>query len=250
MMVEIKGVSVQFPKVLAVNAVSCIFNQGLIHGLIGPNGAGKSSLLKAMVGLISNYSGQIFYDSLLLQENRPAIKKQVGYAPEDIELIPYLSGLEYLQMIGDIRKIDDATARITYLLQLLGLQDVQDKIIDGYSHGMRQKVSLAAALLGFPPFYILDEALNGLDSLALINVKKLLQELAGKGHTVILSSHILELVEQWCDTISIMLNGRLIVQLTKEQLTEIIKKHEEGLTGYFQKLVMEAQSHLKGALHP
>jgi len=238
-MIKIKEISVQFPKVLAVDNVSCVFKNGLVNGLIGPNGAGKSTLLKAMVGLISNYSGQVLYDSLLLTENRQAIKKQVGFAPEDIDLIPYLTGMEYLQMIADIRKVDDSTSHIAYLLELMGLQDVQHKIINGYSHGMRQKLSLAAALVGFPPVLILDEALNGLDSLALINVKKLLRELADKGHTIILSSHILELIEQWCDTIYIMLSGRLVAQLSREQLIEIRKQNAQGLSEYFQRLVEE-----------
>jgi ABC-2 type transport system ATP-binding protein len=241
-MIELKEVSVQFPRVLAVDKISCVFKNGLIHGLIGPNGAGKSTLLKAMVGLISNYSGQVFYDSRLLSENRQAIKKQFGYAPEDIELIPYLSGLEYMQLVADIRKLDRDVAGLANLLQLLGLEEVQQQMVDGYSHGMRQKLSLAAALVGFPAVLILDEALNGLDTLALINVKKLLRELADKGHTIILSSHILELVEQWCDEIYIMLNGRLAEQLHQQQLTEISNKHEHGLSDYFQNLANRSSS--------
>ncbi len=217
----------------------------MIHGLIGPNGAGKSTLLKAMVGLISTYSGQVLYDSRLLSENRQAIKKQFGYAPEDIELIPYLSGLEYLQLVADIRKLDRDAAGLANLLQLLGLQEVQQQMVDGYSHGMRQKLSLAAALVGFPAVLILDEALNGLDTLALINVKKLLRELADQGHTIILSSHILELVEQWCDEIYIMLNGRLVEQLHQQQLTEIRNKYEHGLSDYFQNLANRTSSGVK-----
>jgi ABC-2 type transport system ATP-binding protein len=176
-----------------------------------------------MTGLISNYSGQIYFDDLLLEENHQALKKQIGYAPEDIELIPYLSGAEYLQLVADIRKLTDGTGarHLSGLLSLLGLQDVQQKLVEGYSHGMRKKLSLAAALVGYPPVLILDEALNGLDTLALINVKKLLKELAGKGHTIILSSHILELVEQWCDTIYVMNQGKLVVQLTADQLAQL-----------------------------
>ena len=241
-MIELKEVSVQFPRVLAVDKISCVFKNGLIHGLIGPNGAGKSTLLKAMVGLISTYSGQVFYDRMLLSENRQAIKKQFGYAPEDIELIPYLSGLEYLQLVADIRKLDKDAVDLAKLLQLLGLEEVQQQMVDGYSHGMRQKLSLAAALVGFPAVLILDEALNGLDTLALINVKKLLRELADQGHTIILSSHILELVEQWCDEIYIMLNGRLAEQLHQQQLTEIRNKHEHGLSDYFQNLASRTSS--------
>jgi ABC-2 type transport system ATP-binding protein len=236
-MIELKGVSVQFPGVLAVDDISCVFKNGYIHGLIGPNGAGKSSLLKVMVGLISNYSGQIFYDGLLLQDNRQVIKKQFGYAPEDIELIPYLSGLEYLQMIADIRKLNGAAACLPYLLQQLGLEEVQHKMVEDYSHGMRKKLSLATALVGFPSVLILDEALNGLDTLALINVKKLLRELAGKGHTIILSSHILELVEQWCDAIYVMSQGKLLAQLKSDQLVELHSGKGQSLSNYFQELI-------------
>jgi ABC-2 type transport system ATP-binding protein len=236
-MIEIKEVSVQFPRVLAVDNITCLFKNKLIHGLIGPNGAGKSTLLKAMVGLISNYSGQVFYDNLLLSENRQVIKKQTGYAPEDIDLIPYLSGLEYLQMVADIRKLDSKLARLTYLLQLLGLEEVQHQLVNGYSHGMRQKLSLAAALVGFPEVLILDEALNGLDTLALINVKSLLRELADQGHTIILSSHILELVEQWCDAIYIMDRGKLLSCLDSTKLQEVYTGKRQSLSTYFQELI-------------
>jgi len=236
-MIELKGLSVQFPRVLAVDNFSAVFRNGLIHGLIGPNGAGKSTVLKALAGLISNYSGQIFYDDLLLQDNRQAVKKRFGYAPEDIELIPYLSGLEYLQLVTDIRKMDGSAAQLADLIQALGLEEVQYKMVEGYSHGMRKKLSLAAALVGVPPVLILDEALNGLDTMALINVKKILRELAAQGHTIILSSHILELVEQWCDAIYIMLGGRLAAQLDMAQLADISRKYEHGLSDYFQKLI-------------
>lgn len=236
-MIEIKEVSVQFPRVLAVDNITCLFKNKLIHGLIGPNGAGKSTLLKAMVGLISNYSGQVFYDNLLLSENRQVIKKQTGYAPEDIDLIPYLSGLEYLQMVADIRKLDSKLARLPYLLQLLGLEEVQHQLVNGYSHGMRQKLSLAAALVGFPEVLILDEALNGLDTLALINVKSLLRELADQGHTIILSSHILELVEQWCDAIYIMDRGKLLSCLDSTKLQEVYTGKRQSLSTYFQELI-------------
>ena len=238
-MITIKELTIQFPTVLAVDHVSCVFEKGSLHGLIGPNGAGKSTMLKAMVGLISNYAGEIYYDDLLFRDNRLTVKKQFGYAPEDIDLIPYLAGLEYLQMIADIRKLDQAQSHISELVSLLGLGEVQHKIINSYSHGMRQKISLAAALVGFPSILILDEALNGLDSLALINVNKLLKELARAGHTIILSSHILELIEQWCDVIYIMHRGCLAAQLNQEQCAGIRKHYDQGLSGYFRKLISE-----------
>jgi ABC-2 type transport system ATP-binding protein len=236
-MITVKELSIQYPTILAVDHVSCTFEKGFIYGLIGPNGAGKSSMLKAMVGLISNYSGEFLYGDLLFRENRLAVKKQFGYAPEDIDLIPYLSGLEYLQMIADIRKLKPEQTHLAELVSLLGLEDVQNKLINGYSHGMHQKLSLAAALMGFPPILILDEALNGLDSLALINVNRLIKDLARAGHIIILSSHILELIEQWCDVIYIMHRGRVVVQLNREQCNEIKSRHEQGLSGYFRDLI-------------
>jgi ABC-2 type transport system ATP-binding protein len=238
-MIELKDLRIQYPKVLAVDNVSCIFEPGLIHGVIGPNGAGKSTLLKAMVGLIANYTGQIIYNGLSLPEQRMAIKKQLGYAPEDIDLIPYLTGREFLQMIADIRRIEPAKGRVDFLLEQLGMTGIQDKIIDGYSHGMRQKLSLAGALVGFPSILILDEALNGLDTLSLINIKKLFRELVQDGHTLVMSSHILELMEQWCDIIYIMHNGHLIEQLSREQCNTIRGQYDQGLSGYFQKIIAD-----------
>jgi ABC-2 type transport system ATP-binding protein len=236
-MITVKGVSVQYSSALAVDNISLTMQDGRLYGMVGPNGAGKSSLIKVMVGMISEYSGEIFYDDLLLDDNRYRIKKILGYAPEDTELLPFLTGQEYLQMLAEIRRISNSTTEIESLIRDLGLQQVRNLIIDGYSHGMRQKLALAAALIGTPKAIIIDEALNGLDPITMHNVKIALRKLANEGHTILLASHILELIENLCQEILILNRGKLIGQLSQAEIKNLPNTHGKNFSDYFIGLI-------------
>ena len=117
-MIEIKNVTIAYENTVAVKDLSLKIEKGSLIGIVGPNGAGKSTLIKAMVGLISEYNGEIYYSDLLLQKNRYEIKKMLGYAPEDVDLLPYLTGREYLQMVADIRNVTDSKIHIDKLLNI------------------------------------------------------------------------------------------------------------------------------------
>ncbi len=236
-MLSIKNLSIQYENVIAVKNISYDFNSGIINGLIGPNGAGKSSLLKACVGLINDYQGKIIYDEKELGKNRTWVKKQCGYAPEDAVLFPYLTGEEFLQLIASIRnnKQEDLTNEVSFFLQLTGLTAKMDELIVNYSHGMRQKLAIAAALIGEPEFIIIDESLNGLDPIALYNLKKYFNELIKSDKTIILSSHILPLIRDWCHIIVIMDKGALIQEYSKDE----ILKYEKDRGNSFETLFLE-----------
>ena len=235
-MLKISNLTIRYPQVTALDDVSLEFKNGTLYGLAGPNGAGKTSLIKAAVGQVVEYEGEIQYDGLFLQHDRQAIKRLFGYAPENSELFPYLSGREYLQMIADIRQcIDDG--QVQRLLDDFGMTDVGNELINGYSHGMRQKISLAAALIGDPQNLILDEALNGFDPVSLYKAKNILQARAQKGKTVILSSHVLELVEQWCDVIIILHHGKIRAVYTAEQIESIKKETGKAFAEHFISLI-------------
>ena len=236
-MIIVKEVSIRFASVLAVDNISITLQDGKLYGIVGPNGAGKSTLIRAMVGMISDYSGEILYDGLSLENNRRVLKGTIGYAPEDTELMPFLTGQEYLHMLADIRKIAEFKIDINNLLEQLGLQEVKDIIIDRYSHGMRQKLSLAAALIGSPKNILLDEALNGLDPISMFNIKNTLEGLANKGHIIVFSSHILELVEDLSHKIIILNRGKLIAQLSHSEIQNMKNKQGKGLNDYFVELV-------------
>ena len=236
-MLSIKNLSVQYEEKLAVDDVSIEISQNKISGLIGPNGAGKSSLIKTCVGMISEYSGEILYGDKPLHKNRHWVKEHCSYAPEDTILLPYLKGREYLEMIGTLRKTMDLDNEIKSLFKMLNLQEKENELIINYSHGMRQKISIASTLIGNPDYLIFDEALNGLDPVALFNLKNYLNELANSGKTIILSSHILALILDWCDPIIIMHQGKILKMVSKQEIARMESEMEKTFEQIFIDLV-------------
>lgn len=237
-MIKISNLTIRYPEVVAVMNVSLHLKEGVIYGLVGPNGAGKSSFIKALVGLISEYEGEIAFDDFSQKKDQHVIKSLFGYAPEDPDLFLYLTGNEYLRMIADIRQVS-AESYIKSLRSEFGLDDVFDNLIGRYSHGMRQKLSFAAALIGEPKNLILDEALNGFDPISQYNAKKILLTLAKNGHTIILSSHVLELVENWCQEIIILNAGKIVAEYTMKQIEEIKLKTGKAFSDHFVALVQD-----------
>ncbi len=237
-MIKVDNLTIRYPKVLAVDNLTLELKPGIVYGLIGPNGAGKSSLLKSLVGLISEYEGEIYYDDLILRKNRQQIKSLIGYAPEDPDLFPYLTGREYLKMISEIRNSDNIQL-INEIANELSLEFTINELINRYSHGMRQKISFAAALIAKPQNIILDEALNGFDPVSLYNAKSILQHLSREGKTILLSSHVLELMEKWCEEIIIMNKGKIIDIYTIEKIAEIKKQTGKGFNEHFISLIQD-----------
>ncbi|HEM49376.1 MAG TPA: ABC transporter ATP-binding protein [Caldithrix sp.] len=236
-MLSIKNLSVQYEEKLAVDDISIDIPQNKITGLIGPNGAGKSSLIKACVGMISEYSGEILYDEKPLHKNRHWVKEHCSYAPEDTVLLPFLKGREYLELIGTLRKTADLDNEITFLFKMLNLHDKENELIINYSHGMCQKISIASTLIGKSDYLIFDEALNGLDPIALYNLKNYLNELAAAGKTIILSSHILALIQDWCDPIIIMHQGKILKMVSKEEIARMESEKKQSFERIFIELV-------------
>jgi ABC-2 type transport system ATP-binding protein len=241
-MISVHNLSIKFSSILAVENVSFTLKNGVIYGMIGPNGAGKSSIIKAMVGIISEYSGNITYDDLSVLTDKHMIKQKLGYAPEDIELLPFLTGNEYLHMLSDIRQLSQTGEDISTLLKNLKLDKVKDVIVDRYSHGMKQKLSLASALIGDPENIILDEALNGLDPISMLNIKNKLKELANAGHVILLTSHILELVENLCQQILILNEGKLLDQISQEKIQRIKDTTGKDFNEYFVDIINKKSS--------
>jgi ABC-2 type transport system ATP-binding protein len=235
-MLKISNLTIRYPQITAIDEVSMELKNGTLYGLAGPNGAGKSSLIRALVGQIASYKGTIQIDDFLLRQDRQAVKSRFGYAPENPELFPYLTGREYLQMIADIRQVADEGQPAQFLEQF-GMNEVKDELINSYSHGMQQKISLAAALIGEPQNLILDEALNGLDPVALFEAKNALKKLAGRGKMVLLSSHVLELLEQWCEEIIILNHGKIEAIYTAAQIEAIKKESGRAFSEHFISLI-------------
>jgi ABC-2 type transport system ATP-binding protein len=197
------------PKVRAVDALDLQVRRGEVLGLLGPNGSGKSTTIKVLLGLLHPTSGTV---RVLGQSPRDvSAKRQIGYLPEESYLYSYLTPRETLDFYGSLFGLDGATrrARAAELLAMAGLNSAADRPVGEFSKGMARRLGLAQALINDPALVLLDEPTAGLDPIACRQVKDLVRELAQRGKTVLMSSHLLADVEDVCDRVAIMYNGRL-----------------------------------------
>jgi ABC-2 type transport system ATP-binding protein len=230
-MLKIENLRISYENKIAVDGVSLSFHKGSMIGLIGPNGAGKSTLLKTCIGLISEFSGSIEFDKKSLQNNRFWVKQHAVYAPENAELLPYLNGLEFLNLVAKIYNKESSAERIEFFVKLLGLDAKKNDLITDYSHGMRQKLAVAAALLPDPEYIFLDEALNGMDSVSLFRLLKYLKQ-EKKEKVIILSSHNVEMIHDYCDDVFVIHQGRIARHFDSEDLMELRKEKLGLLNNY------------------
>lgn len=200
-----------FDGTRALNDLSLACARGSITGLVGPNGAGKSTLINLAAGLLSPTSGSIRLLGLdhSSTEGALAIKERTGFQLEDDALFGYLTGREFLQFLGRAYRVPAATAegRVESLARFLQLENALDRITEVYSTGMRKKLALAAAMLHNPELLVLDEPFESLDPLIVKRLKEQLTRYAGVGGTVLLSSHLLDAVEEICDQVAIIKDG-------------------------------------------
>ena len=194
---------------------------GEIYGLLGPNGSGKSTTLKIILGLVSPTRGkaEIFGEDSL----HVASREGVGFLPESPYFYRYLTGAETLRFFGRLSGLGGAalTAKVTELLDLVGLTDARDRRLSGYSKGMLQRIGLAQALVGEPRLVLLDEPTAGVDPAGSRDIRDLLLDLKRRGITVLLSSHLLSQVQEVCDRIGILANGVLVREGAVEELLAV-----------------------------
>jgi len=219
-LIETRDLTKSFGDKLAVDSVTFTVNGGEIFGFLGPNGAGKTTTLKMIVGLLHPTSGKITLGGYDVVEQPVLAKAACGYVPDEPNLYAKLTGRELLRFVGDLYSLDrtQAARRAEELLRLFGLAEAADDTTDSYSHGMRQKASLAAALVHDPRVLILDEPTVGLDPKSARLIKDILRQMADRGAAVMLSTHILEIAQNMCDRIGIIDQGRLISVGTMEEL--------------------------------
>ncbi len=211
-MLEIRQVTKLFNGIAAVREVSFVARPGEVTGYLGPNGSGKSTTLKMIAGLIEPSGGEILFQGVPIQRDRIAHKQRLGYVPEEPHLYGHLTGLEYLEMVGQLRGIPQRKLKekIEGFLRLFSLFPNRFVPISSYSKGMRQKILLAAALLHNPELVLLDEPFTGLDVNSALVLRSLFQNLAEQGKVVLFSSHELEAVERICSHVVILHKGRVV----------------------------------------
>lgn len=238
-MLELRGVTKKYSGIPVVFEVSFMAKPGEITGYLGPNGSGKSTTLKMITGLIEPSDGQILFDSEPITRDRIRHKQRLGYVPEEPHLYPHLSGLEYLEMVGELRGLPQRTLaeKIDGFLRLFSLRGDRHVPLGSYSKGMRQKILITAALLHNPDLILLDEPFSGLDVNAALVLRDLMSRLAAKGKVVLFSSHEMETVERVSSRVVILHKGRVVANDSIEQLRTIMAL--PSLEGIFSQLAVE-----------
>ena len=242
-MLEVQHLFRSFRGIPAVEDVSFSIAPGEIVGFLGPNGAGKSTTVKIITGMMRANEGKVLFEGHNIRDNMVGFRSVLGYVPEEAHLYTYLSGLEYLQLVGRLRGLKEALieAKATGLLELLHLQSWQHSPISSYSKGMRQRVLIAAALMHDPKLLIFDEPLSGLDVVSSRLFKDLIASLAAQGKAVLYISHVLETVEQVCNRVIVIARGKILADAPPSQLTTLMKL--PNLESVFAQLVQQQDTH-------
>ena len=223
-MLEARSLTKYYSALPAIRDISFTLAPGSILGLLGPNGSGKSTTVSILAGLLDPSGGTVLYNGAAIRDSLLTYKARIGYVPEEAVLYTYLTGPEYLSLVGGLRgipqrRLDD---KIDGFLRLFGLQDDVHAPMSAYSKGMRQKILISAALLHDPDVIILDEPNSGLDVTTSLILRRLVQRLAAEGRMVIYSSHVLEIVEQVATDVIILHDGRIAAHDSVSRLRELM----------------------------
>lgn len=212
-MLKIENLTKTYGQKKAVDNLSLHIESGNIYGFIGHNGAGKTTTLKAVVGIMNFDSGDIYIDGKSIKKDILACKKIMAYIPDNPDLYEYLTGIKYLNFICDVYGVDQEkrTERIKKYSEMFELSDSLGEVISAYSHGMKQKLSIIAALIHEPKLIVMDEPFVGLDPKASHLLKQLMRQMCDQGAAIFFSTHVLEVAEKLCDKIAIIKAGKLIV---------------------------------------
>ena len=211
-MIEIKNVVNLYGDKKALNRVSFTVGKGEIFGFIGHNGAGKTTLIKAICGILDFDEGRILIDGKSIKDDPIACKKEMAYVPDAPELYEDMKAISFINFVCDMYDVS-AEARgqnIERFAKIFGMQDELNNVIKSFSHGMKQKVALIAALAHNPKILIMDEPFVGLDPKAIFDMKELMKDIVKNGGTIFFSTHILDVAEKLCDRVAIVKNGKIV----------------------------------------
>lgn len=237
-MLEARHLLKRFSGVTAVRDVSFVLRPGDVVGYLGPNGSGKTTTVRMLTGLLEPTSGKVLCEGGDIQDDVVAFRRRLGYVPEEPHLYPFLSGREYLQLVGRLREIPHALLekKIDAFLTLFAIADAADQSISAYSKGMKQKVLISSALLHDPDVLILDEPESGLDVTTALVLRHLIARLADQGKAVLYSSHVLEVVEKVCSKVLVLHGGQVVADDSVARLRVLMSS--DSLADVFSQLVL------------
>ena len=223
-----------------VNDVNLHIEAGDIYAFIGHNGAGKTTTLKCIVGIHDFEQGDIWVNGISVKEDAMACKEQLAYIPDNPDLYEYLSGIQYLNFIADIFKVDkvDREMRIEKYASAFGITGALGDLISSYSHGMKQKLAIISALVHEPKLLILDEPFVGLDPQAAVVLKGIMKEMCDKGGAIFFSTHVLDVAEKLCNKVAIIKDGIVV----RNGNMDDILKDGESLEDMFMEVVCDAKA--------
>jgi ABC-2 type transport system ATP-binding protein len=227
-----------FGSFKAVDGVSLEVPRGEIHGFLGPNGAGKTTTIRMIAGLLKPTAGSVAIDGHDLSREPEAAKRALGFIPDRPFLYEKLTAAEFLRFHGGLYGLAGPTleARAAQLLELFDLSSWRDELVESFSHGMKQRLVMCAAFLHSPRAVLVDEPMVGLDPRGALLIKDVFRSMSRDGVAILMSTHTLEVAQEMCDRISIILGGRIIASGTVDELRALAGAHDAALTPVFLKL--------------
>jgi ABC-2 type transport system ATP-binding protein len=241
-MIKLINLSKTYGKLTAVNRINLEVTRGEIFGFLGPNGAGKTTTIKMMAGLLQPSGGSILINGYNIQKEPLKAKFITGFIPDRPFLYEKLTAAEFMYFVAELYDMKDSNKRIRELLELFGLPEWANELVESFSHGMKQRLVMASALLHEPKVLVVDEPMVGLDPRGARMVKDLFRTLSTQGVTIFMSTHTLEIVEQMCTRMAIINNGDIIAEGSVEDLGRLARMPESHLEPIFLRLTGEDES--------
>ncbi len=241
-MLEVRSLTKCYSSVPALDNVSFAVRPGEVLGYLGPNGSGKSTTVKIITGLLEPTSGMVLFNGANINDDLAEYKRVVGYVPEEANLYPFLSGLEYLELVGRLRDLPERliAQRAGALLNLFSMHAHRHTSILTYSKGMRQRILLISALLHNPQLIVFDEPLSGLDVTSALIFRKLVSALSREGKMIFYCSHVLEIVEKVCSHVIVLQRGKQLAYGSVDELKRL--QSMPSLEAAFSHLVEETDA--------
>ncbi|HBA39181.1 MAG TPA: ABC transporter [Deltaproteobacteria bacterium] len=240
-MIRLENLSKHYGRLAAVDSLNLEVQRGEIFGFLGPNGAGKTTTIRVMMGILRATSGRVTLGGYDVEQEPEKAKAITGFIPDRPFIYEKLSGREFLKFVGSLHRVDAALLqrRIPELLEHFELSDWKDELVESYSHGMKQRLVLCAALIHQPKILIVDEPMVGIDPRGTRMLKDLFLSLAKKGTTLFLSTHSISIAEEICQRIGIIHKGKLIASGTMADLYRLAKVKEGRLESVFLDLTQD-----------